>query len=204
MRIRKALLIAAAVLVSLAPERALAASPADLKLGLTGSPDPVPRGGLITWTITVANLGPGEATGVRLRALYGSDTSPVSATTTQGTCAHTVGGEIGYSLGTIPAGATVTTTAVMKTWGGDGEGLGATVTSTSRDPVTSNNEIFGTVDTIPGEVSMDTPTGLFCPPAGGVATGGGGTASGFPVWFPTVGLMVVAALLVGGIRHARR
>ena len=200
----KTLVIAAAVLVVLLPQMAFARSTADLKLGLSGSPDPVPMGGIITWTITVANLGPGEATGVRLQAHYGSDTSAISATTTQGTCEHTVGGEIDYSLGTIPAGATVTTTAVMKTWGGDGEGLGARVTSTSRDPVTSNNEISREVEIIPGEAPIETPAGLFCPPTGGVATGGGGTAPGFPVWFPAVGLIVVAALLAGGIRLARR
>lgn len=199
----KALVIAAAALVVLFPQMAFARSTADLKLGLTGSPDPVPMGGLITWTITVANLGPGEATGVRLQAHYGSDAGPISATTTQGTC-ELAGGWIAYSLGTIPAGATITTTAVMKTWGGDGESLYVTVSSASRDPVTSNNEISREVEIIPGEAPIETPAGLFCPPTGGVATGGGGTAPGFPVWFPTVGLIVVAALLAGGIRLARR
>ena len=195
----KALVIAAAVLVVLFPQMAFARSTADLKLGLSGSPDPVPRGGLITWTITVTNLGPGEATGVRLQAHYGSDTSPVSATTTQGTCEPT-GGAVTFWLGTIPNGATVTTTAVMKTWGGDGDGLYVTVSSASRDPVTSNNEISREVEIIPGEAPIETPAGLFCPPTGGVATGGGGTVTGFPA----VGLIVVAALLAGGIRLARR
>ena len=61
---------------------------ADLSLSKTDSPDPVPAGELLTYTLTVHNSGPQDATGVSL-----SDTLPVgvtfeSATPTQGSCSE--------------------------------------------------------------------------------------------------------------------
>ena len=73
---------------------------ADLSLSKTDSPDPVPAGELLTYTLTVHNSGPQDATGVSL-----SDTLPVgvtfeSATPTQGSCSED-GGTVSCTLGTL-------------------------------------------------------------------------------------------------------
>jgi uncharacterized repeat protein (TIGR01451 family) len=203
MRLLKTLALAAAIIATSISGAASAQSTADLSVSVVGSPDPVARNDPVTWTISVRNLGPGQATGVRLQASYGSDSSPVSATTTQGTCSHTTGGIVDFSMGTISPGGVVTATAVMQSFGGDGDALRVTASSTTNDPNMKNNSAVGRVD-IFGESPFRELSGTFCPPSGGVATGGGGTAADSQAWLATFGLLTLAGLAVAAVKRVRR
>jgi fermentation-respiration switch protein FrsA (DUF1100 family) len=203
MRVLRALAIAGAILLPGAvPTEALAASTADLSVSVSGEPDPVGPGEATTWTITVRNLGPGEATGVRLFAGWGSDAVGISATTAQGTCTM-IGGRITFSLGTIPNGESVIATVQTIGFGGDGPRISVSVESTSNDPVEGNNSARGEVDFEPGPPSSPPPVGTFCAPVGGVSTGGGGTAGSLGR-LATLLLLAIAGLLAVAGRRAKR
>jgi uncharacterized repeat protein (TIGR01451 family) len=80
---------------------------ADLSLTKSDDPDPVRVGDLLTYTLSVDNAGPQEATAVTL-----SDTLPAgvtfeSAVPSQGTCAEAAG-TVDCELGTIASGADAT------------------------------------------------------------------------------------------------
>lgn len=81
-------------------QTAIAAAAADLAVSKTADAATVSRGGSVTWTIVVRNLGPAEATGVEV-----VDTLPagLEAVTTQG-CAEDPAGVPACTLGAIPAG----------------------------------------------------------------------------------------------------
>lgn len=202
MRVLKALAAAAALLAMSLPGVASAQTTVDLSVSIVGRPDPVVSGRAVTWTITVRNLGPGQATGVLLEAVYGSDAFPVSATTTQGTCAPAAG-SIDFSLGTISPGGEATATLVMQAFFGDGGFLEVTASSTTNDPNLRDNNASGRVGVISGSNQPNELGGTFCPPSGGVATGGGGTAAGSQPWFPTFALLA-AALLAAAVMRVRR
>jgi len=197
MRLLKTLAMAAAFLVTSFPAPASAQSTADLSVSIVGHPDPVVRGRPITWTITVRNLGPEQATGVLLQAFYGSDGSPFSATTTQGTCAFG-GGSVDFSMGSIAPGGEATATVDIQAFGGDGGFLGVEVSSAANDPNRGNNTATGRVEIIPGSPS-DELSGILCPPSGGVATGGGGTAADSPTPLASFGLLATAGLMAAVI-----
>ena len=202
MRLMKTLATATAILATSLPAPASAqTTAADLSVSIVGSPDPVVRGRTITWTITVRNLGPGEAAGVMLEAPYGSDGGPLSATTTQGSCAL-ADGSVDFSLGSISPGGEATATVLMLAFGGDSGALGATASSTTNDPRMSNNDATGRVEIIPGSPSGRV-AGTFCPPIGGVATGGGGTAAGSQAALP-FGLLAMAVLVAVAVLRVRQ
>lgn len=58
----------------------------DIVVNQTGSPDPIAAGGLLTYTITVTNNGPDDATGVVLTDTIPASTTFVSSSTTKGSC----------------------------------------------------------------------------------------------------------------------
>jgi uncharacterized repeat protein (TIGR01451 family) len=77
----------------------------------TGAPAEQELGaGNITWTMVVTNNGPDTATGVTIADPMPAGNTFVSASTTQGSC--TGGAVLHCSLGTIPAGGSVTITLV--------------------------------------------------------------------------------------------
>jgi len=194
MRLLKTLATTATLLATSFPVAASAQSQsaADLSVSIVGSPDPVVRSRTITWTITVRNLGPGQATGVMLAASYGSDGAPYSATTTQGSCALTQDA-VDFSLGSISPGGEATATVGIQAFGGDGGALHARVSSTTNDPSMGNNEALGRVEITNGPPSGELG-GTFCPPSGGVATGGGGTADGSQAGLATFRFLAMAVL----------
>jgi hypothetical protein len=206
MRLVKTLCAAGTLLLfALFPALASAAPAADLSVAMSGRPDPVIIHGVVTWTITVRNLGPGDASRVQLVVHYGSDANAVSADTSQGTCVHT-GGFVTFSMGTLPSGGTATATFLDIDFGGDGGRLWATVSSTTSDPVAANNSADERVTTI--RVSPPPPVtasaGAFCPPSGGVDTGRGGAARGSIAGLVTVALLGAAGLMALAARFVRR
>src|SRR5207245_2454029 len=83
---------------------------ANLALTKSDSPDPVLAGNNITYTLTVTNNGPSDATGVSLSDAIPAGTSFVSATG-GGTIPAAV---VGWNLTTITAGANKSVTLVVQ------------------------------------------------------------------------------------------
>ncbi len=87
----------------------------DLEVSITGSPDPVPAGGDITYIVTVRNNGPGPADNVLLNEFlaFGSSLQLISVWPSQGTCPAI--SQIGFcNLGTINAGNSATVRIVVR------------------------------------------------------------------------------------------
>ncbi len=97
------------MLLGAAPSAASAA--ADLSVTETATPEPVLVDQLLTYTITVQNLGPDPATEVSLGDELALGLSPREVTATQGTCAN--GPLVTCSLGTIASQATATVTILV-------------------------------------------------------------------------------------------
>jgi uncharacterized repeat protein (TIGR01451 family) len=85
----------------------------DLAVTKVDKPDPAKLNGNITYTMVVTNNGPDTATQVTVADPLPAGTSFVSVSTTQGTCLNS-NGLIQCSLGTLPKGASVTITLVVK------------------------------------------------------------------------------------------
>ena len=92
---------------------------ADLAVSIEDSPDPVLERGQVTYTVTVDNLGPGQAPNTRLVDALPASPTFVSATASQGSCVRDVtsksGGVLTCELGTIAAGGQATVTIVVAT-----------------------------------------------------------------------------------------
>jgi uncharacterized repeat protein (TIGR01451 family) len=103
---------------------------ADLAVTMTDSPDPVAVRGDLTYTVTVQNLGPGDAGSVVLTDLLPAQAVFESATATQGTCTRTGKGNrdgtLVCDLGTINAFGSVTVTIVVSP-----SSAGVTLTNTA-------------------------------------------------------------------------
>ena len=92
---------------------------ADLAVSIEDSPDPVLERDQVTYTVTVDNLGPGQAPNTRLVDTLPANPTFVSATASQGSCERDVtsnrGGVLTCELGTIAAGRQATVTIVVAT-----------------------------------------------------------------------------------------
>ena len=114
---------------------------ADLSVTKSDSPDPVLVGDPLAYTVTVANNGPAEATGVVLTDTLPADVTFGSASPTQGTCTE-ASGTVTCELGTIASGAGVTVTiAVTPKEAAGGTSIANTASATAQvsDPDVSNN-----------------------------------------------------------------
>ncbi len=111
--------------------------PADLSISKSDAPDPVMAGDPLTYTLTVANNGPGDASGVTVTDTLPAGVTLVSATPSQGTC--TV---VTCDLGSLANGAsaviTITVTVDPATPAGTITNT-ATVSASETDPDATNN-----------------------------------------------------------------
>jgi uncharacterized repeat protein (TIGR01451 family) len=92
---------------------ALSVSPTnDLAVTITDRPDPVVLGNPLTYTITVTNTGPNNATGVILTNALTTNVTFVSVATTQGSCTNEAG-IVRCNLGTVASGVPLDVTLVI-------------------------------------------------------------------------------------------
>jgi uncharacterized repeat protein (TIGR01451 family) len=111
---------------------------ADLSVLKTDSPDPVNSGSNLTYTLSVANNGPGDATGVTVTDILPAGVTFVSATSSQGTCSH-ASGTVTCNLGTLSSGAAATITIVVIPNTPGTITNTATAVASESDPNTGNN-----------------------------------------------------------------
>lgn len=142
-------LAALGVLVPVGP--AVAAEPTDLEITQTAVPDPVAVGSELTWSIVVANLGPGAASGVEVNDnfnQYGIMTEFVSLTTSQGSCTNS-DNTFNCQLGDVPNGSSVTITLTVMVLESGAVHNVADVTTGSGDTNWDNNHIDDIVSSGP-------------------------------------------------------
>jgi uncharacterized repeat protein (TIGR01451 family) len=120
---------------------------ANLVVSMLDSPDPVPVGGTLTYTVTIANLGPSAATGVAMADTLPATVTLVSAATSQGSCGA-VGSTVICTIGTIAWGdsATVTIRATAQATGTLSNT--AVATATDIDPAPANNSATATTTVV--------------------------------------------------------
>jgi uncharacterized repeat protein (TIGR01451 family) len=116
---------------------------ADLSLTNAVSPDPATLGNPVTYTVTVSDNGPSQATDVWMAHTLLANVRLISATSSQGRCVGLVGLVV-CDLGTLASGATATVTIVVipKTRGSL-TGTAYTLSGVT-DPNLSNNRATAT------------------------------------------------------------
>lgn len=139
------------------------AARADLSVSATAAPNPATVGGSLTFTITVANLGPDAASGVTLTDTLSAGLTVGTVTPSQGNCSG--GGPVNCELGTIASGASATVTLVVTAGQAGTASLTATVAATELDPNAGN-------DSATASATVNQATG-----GGGGGGGGGGNAN---------------------------
>lgn len=117
---------------------ATAAADADLRSTIQDAPDPIPTGGILTYTAEAENLGTGPATGVTLTVSLPSSVFFVSATPSQGSCSH-VSAVVTCNLGSVSVGGTESATIAVEPQTIGTITANANVTATETDPVPGNN-----------------------------------------------------------------
>ena len=143
----------------------LTVAPQGTDLGITmTSPASVNAGGFVTFSMTIANNGPGDAALVTL-----TDTLPAtfqSSTSSQGVCTHT-GAVFTCTLGALKAGANALVTVIVVS---GNTSFTNTASVQLRDA--SGNLV---IDTVGGNNVASSTTNVTTPTTGG---GGGGTPAG--------------------------
>jgi uncharacterized repeat protein (TIGR01451 family) len=126
---------------------------ADLAVSIADSPDPVVERDQVTYTVTVDNLGPGQAPNTRLVDILPAGATFVSATASQGNCVRdgkgSSGGVLTCELGTIAAGGQATVTIVVEARKAAPITSTATVNAGAPDPDTTNNSDTETTTVTP-------------------------------------------------------
>lgn len=111
---------------------------ADLSVSVTDSPDSVKTGNQLTYSITVSNDGPNDATFVELTDVLPASVNFVSATPSQGTCGES-GGTVTCDLGTIANGSNATVDVIVTPTVAEIISNTVSVEGIESDPDTSNN-----------------------------------------------------------------
>lgn len=125
----------------------------DLAITKTDSPDPVDVGANLTYTLTISNTGPDDATDVTLTDTLPSSVNFVSATASQGSCTES-GGVVSCDLGTIAsAGGATVDIVVTPTVAGEITNT-ASVSATESDTDTSDNNASETTTVAPLQADL--------------------------------------------------
>jgi uncharacterized repeat protein (TIGR01451 family) len=124
----------------------------DLAITKVGTPSPTTVNKNITWTLTVVNNGPNNATGVTVADPIPGGTTFVSAATTQGTC--TGGAMLNCQIGNVNVGQTITVTLVTTANQTGTIPNTATVVGNEAETNTANNTASASVNVV----------GVFKPP----------------------------------------
>ncbi|MBM4258814.1 MAG: hypothetical protein FJ147_23295 [Deltaproteobacteria bacterium] len=148
----------------------------DLRLTMTDSPDPVPVGGTITYSLAVSNFGPDLATNVIVTNTLPDGVTVTKVTPSVGQCSGT--STIVCDLGTIPSTKTeqITIVGVAKSAGNLINR--ATVTASSPEVDENNNTVAASTTVVSGNLVTVTlhheantsgqviskPEGISCPP----------------------------------------
>jgi large repetitive protein len=111
---------------------------ADLVISKSATPTKAVPGSPITWTVTVQNIGPSDAQAVTVNDVLPSQIGGVTVASSQGLCTGT-----SCALGTLPVGgtATVTVNATVDPTLQIAISNSAAVTSSTPDPVSTNNSV---------------------------------------------------------------
>ena len=139
------------------------ADTADLAVSKSDLPDPATAGSSLTYTITVTNNGPGNATGVTLTDNLPASVQLFSVAQSQGSCSGTT--TITCNLGTIANGSSATVSIVVTLTVAGGLSNTASVAANEVDPNTANN--MATATTTVNAAPVVSTTSL---PAGTVGT----------------------------------
>lgn len=115
---------------------------ASLRVEKSGAPDPVTAGEDVTWTIVVHNDGPSDAQAVTLADTLDPRLAFRSVIAEQGSCSGAP--DLACTLGTIPAGGSVTITLVTRVASSVPEG-------TDEAPTLIGNEAVATSSTLDAE-----------------------------------------------------
>jgi uncharacterized repeat protein (TIGR01451 family) len=129
----------------------------DLSIAGTGSPTQVASGAQISYSLTVSNAGPDNATGVVVTFPTPAGTTAAAAAASQGQVQGFAPGSAGnvvFSLGTVAGGAaaTVSLTANVLAAGGSVVVASASVMSSSTDPNLANNMVTISTPVVGGGV----------------------------------------------------
>ena len=111
---------------------------ANLALTMTDSPDPVPTGGTLTYTLTVSNLGPLQATGLMLVDPLPAAVTFVSASPGPPVCT-VAGSTVTCALGMLASGASEVVTIQVTANHYTAAVNTASVSANEVDPVAGNN-----------------------------------------------------------------
>jgi uncharacterized repeat protein (TIGR01451 family) len=125
---------------------------ADLALALTASPDPATQGQNLTYTATVTNAGPSDASGVTLTDNPPTGTTFVSATPSIGSCTGT--GPVVCALGNLAKGGTATVAILVTPTSGSPVTDSASVSASETDPAPANNAASLTVQ-VSAEIELE-------------------------------------------------
>jgi uncharacterized repeat protein (TIGR01451 family) len=117
---------------------------ADLSVSVT-APAGVNQGDTITYTVAVTNNGPSDAQGVQVVESLPANTTLISASFGQVPSALT-GANLVTALGTVPAGASVTGTLVVRADLAGPATSSATVSGTTPDASPANDSVAATVN----------------------------------------------------------
>ena len=114
---------------------------ADISVTKVDSADPVNAGTGFSYTVTVDNAGPSDATSVSLTDVLPGGVVFVSATPTQGSCSE-LAGTVTCSLGTVTDGGSVDVVIAVTVPADTAAGTitnNASVTTSTTDPVAGND-----------------------------------------------------------------
>lgn len=110
---------------------------ADLGVTMTDSPDPVKRRSNLTYSISVRNAGPANASNVNVRDVLPSNMTFVSSRSSQGSCSGS--STVSCNLGTLNSGSSATVTIVVQPRNIGTYTNNVSVSTTTSESSTTNN-----------------------------------------------------------------